>query len=1473
MRQHKAHFVTVGMGGYRETGWMKLDHVPGSVERIRALLSALGYEQELDGLAGGGKCTWINEQLGEWRGSGRSLVLYWTGHGRIDADKHFLITEDSPDSGGLSHVNAFPTEGLGRILAQRDYEEVLVLIDCCASGAAATRIAAEIASVMDHTTRAGPRRRFAVISSASGYDSAEDGVFAETLERVVRHGPEDRRWTEHDVLIHSDALAAVLHDELEARDGATDYRAVGAPVPALRNPLHPSASIPDEDVETKRLRRLRAGDLDQHLVLSARGIEVGETGWFFCGREQLIERLVGWLKRAERGLFVVTGSPGTGKSAILGRIATLSVPELRAIAESEGALTGTPETALPEPDSIDVALSCRNKTLDDCLRAIADGLDLPLEEERRRAVDVVREVGELGRRVAVVVDGLDEATVSEAISIAADLLRPLADLPGVRVIVGTRPERAGDAAARARNDGPLLRPLKADEIAILDDEPERVRDLEAYAYRRLLEAPGSPLRAQERLARSWADRIAEASGGVFLYARVAARAVLNSPDGVGAGPRISSLAGSLSDVLDQELGRFPDPERVRELLYPLAWAEGAGLPRREVWPLLATALAGSGRRYTDRDIAWILEHAGFYLVESGEAGQTVYRLYHQALIDYFRSRSPLDAQLRVTRALLKTADGGGSAAWAQVNPYLRLHLAAHGRASGTLPDMVQDSGFLAHTHPSRTAAALLAVPERFTLPAARLYLRVWHRLADLSAEERLRKLHMTAWLDEPEALALFDGRAPIPARVVAASAPSDDFSLSLRGHSGPVTAITTVGWPDGRELLASAGGDGTIRVWDPDNGETRLVLTDTPATVTALATLTDTGGRRLLAAGVEQEIYVWDVPEGRLLTVLHGHSGRVLCLTACDSGGSPVLVSSGEDRVIRVWQADIWSQSELTGHFGPVAALAARALPDGPRVLVSAGADCTVRMWDLDALEQIDTLYGHTGPVETAVHLGTRDGSHFAATGANDGEIRVWDLSKRTAYGAYPGRVGRIRGMTAFTGSGGEPAWLGAAGTHARLSVSDPLALAVRGIFNNRSEEVRDQDLSVPKLGSGRQIAVNPEPGKRGPTEPAEELGTSYALASLTSAGSVCLASVGWDGMVRLWDPARLGPADQPDYGKRRARHIAPLPGGIGERPHLVTATGGSGVSVIDVLGGGETVLLEGFLPVAALTAFRTPDGAPHVAVVEGRSARPLLMRVDTGTILEGPKLAIGTARPSLGDPLRWHAEPALLRSHVAPGNAAVLALNQDGYTHVWAWQRAEGANHRQETFHFVVPCPGDQSDDAVPLATRHGDILIAEPTANGTVVLHTLRGRRRRAAATLTYPTGIRVAPPLPVMGPRGEYELAVAVRPDSMGEGGGIAETQIVLAQLYGRRRRSTTIPSGHRGDIEHWAVLSRADGPDLIVGACDDGALRIWDVRSARPDRPLVVPLPGQPAELAVESPDMVLVLIREHWIALRVHGLDA
>src|SRR5262249_13600300 len=106
--------------------------------------------------------------------------------------------------------------------------------------------------------------------------------------------------------------------------------------------------------------------------------------------------------------------------------------------------------------------------------------------------------------------------------------------------------------------------------------------------------------------------------------------------------------------------------RVRELLAPLAFAEGSGLPVGLLWAALATALGTE--RYGEQDVRRLLyRSAARNLLQQvrldgdpaagGGAGVDVvggvcYRLFHEALAEYLRSVVPHPEPERVIFAAL-----------------------------------------------------------------------------------------------------------------------------------------------------------------------------------------------------------------------------------------------------------------------------------------------------------------------------------------------------------------------------------------------------------------------------------------------------------------------------------------------------------------------------------------------------------------------------------------------------------------------------------------------------------------------------------------------------------------------------------------------------------------------------------------------------------------------------------------------------
>ncbi|MFJ7340814.1 caspase family protein [Streptomyces sp. NPDC101110] len=945
MSPRRRFLIAIGCSRYDDSGIADLPGVPDDIGRVCSLLEPMGYVRVLTEVSDDPPAHDVARAVDRWAnradlGQDDVVVLYFAGHGVRGEDRHYLLCANSEP--GLWST-ALATEDLARPLVNSALGHLLVILDTCYAGAGIGEIAVH-AHELAHI-RGGTAGR-CLLAAARGKETAAENVFVEALAEALsrpRAGAYQEFIGVRETTERVNEYLRLRQARQHARHAVVDSDGQD---PFFRNPAHiPGLPADELDVATlHRLRRSQHGHFDPR----GRGVEhAGEKGDHFKGRERALSELVRFLSggRHDRKARVVTGLPGSGKSALLGRLWALS-----ALGDP---VRGTGGSSPCRPAVPVVPLHARRATARTLVTELSGALGLPHPDRD----DVLRALGERERPIAVMIDALDEAgtagDASEGARIARELLQPLSVLPAVRLVVGTRRH--------------LIRALgRAVEVIDLD-RPEYMEpdDIPSYALSLLLDEHDpeslSPYRGREALATTVAAGIAARAGRSYLVARMTARALVHGQ--ITVDPARPGWQEALPSDADQAfaayLDRFgPHRARVERLLRPLAYAQGVGLPWSTVWAPVAEAL--SGMCCPQEDLQWLHEHAGAYIVEAATPGGSVFRLFHETMAEYLRRPGgDADAHRAIARALNTLARESGSRSaepdWSAAPDYVREHLATHAAAGGALDTLLEDPGFLVNAAPAPLLRALESVTTDEGHRIARIYRTSAAVHAPADNRARRQMLSVDAARHEDRRLAR-ELAADDPWQVMWATGAlvSSAHRATLRGHEELVQQVSCID-VDGRPVAVSVGHDGVVVKWDLlDRQETDRTHLDSE----------------------------W-------LSSVH-------CVRF--DGRPHAFVGTAHHTVEILSLDDLSIQGTLLGHKGFVTEIA-HYEHQGVLRLVTSSRDGSVRVWDPVRREQVAVLDGHGNHV-SGVKCLSYDGTPHALTGSWDGTVRLWNLMELGATAA-----------------------------------------------------------------------------------------------------------------------------------------------------------------------------------------------------------------------------------------------------------------------------------------------------------------------------------------------------------------------------------------------------------------------------------------------------------------------------------------
>ena len=293
----------------------ELDGVPDALRRVVKTLTSLGYKpkgsESREYLLNPGLQR-LKEAVRTAAGSAPVVVVYYTGHGlKPERSPYYLVISGAePRRLGDTALEARQLVDLvlrrdahGEVVPDEKQPQVLVVLDCCFSGAGGIEALKEALQGIGNPN-------VWVLASASNVEYAQQGWFAMALGRALL----DPEVGASQQLLGLEWLTSKINATL----GNAGQKARWFP------PGGESSGLPPFFPNPKYVPSVAGLTItEQHWVSRLRGAPPDSTtaGFYVTGRTgriQVIEDLAGWMRNPDSGgLAVVTGSPGSGKSAML----------------------------------------------------------------------------------------------------------------------------------------------------------------------------------------------------------------------------------------------------------------------------------------------------------------------------------------------------------------------------------------------------------------------------------------------------------------------------------------------------------------------------------------------------------------------------------------------------------------------------------------------------------------------------------------------------------------------------------------------------------------------------------------------------------------------------------------------------------------------------------------------------------------------------------------------------------------------------------------------------------------------------------------------------------------------------------------------------------------------------------------------------------------------------------------------------
>jgi eukaryotic-like serine/threonine-protein kinase len=433
---------------------------------------------------------------------------------------------------------------------------------------------------------------------------------------------------------------------------------------------------------------------------------------------------------------------------------------------------------------------------------------------------------------------------------------------------------------------------------------------------------------------------------------------------------------------------------------------------------------------------------------------------------------------------------------------------------------------------------------------------------------------------------------------------------TLEGHTADVIFQVCFS-PDGRNLAsqtwASRSIDSSeIKIWDLDQRKA-IVSIDKLRAVGGLALAFSPDGNRLAAGTGPNLVNVWDAASGRKLLVTGLKRSSVECLAMSPDGDR--LAVAGVARDVQILDSRtgqlLWTCSGDLVHRSRLS-----FSPDGERL--ASAASSGIELWDAESGQLIRMFKGHVGPVMDVAF--NPDSTLLASAGA-DGCLKVWDAVSDPESISISGPLARLfvvispDGRTGLTGLGESTIQLW------NTTTGKPLGEPLNLDYKQASFDFTADGNRLVLTDEGKNVTTW-DVATRKAVHTFKHDGPARPIKTALSADGKWFACSGAAGELKVWDLEKGIPL--------RAFKVAE------DQPSLVFSPDGrrlaagdrrGAIKVWDVATGGDRCAAQVKGSIAMLTF--SPDGKQLAVECSGREVR--LLDAESGHEVSRPFSSIST--------------------------------------------------------------------------------------------------------------------------------------------------------------------------------------------------------------------------------------------------------